>query len=54
MIVSVESTYNKFYKKYNAIGLSIVNGAPAMKNIDLELLKLCDIFCVNELEVLNY
>ncbi|PBC29603.1 ribokinase [Apis cerana] len=37
----------KLHKNY---GLSIVNGAPAMKNIDLELLKLCDIFCVNELE----
>lgn len=33
------------------IGLSIVNGAPALKNLDPEILRLCDIFCVNEMEV---
>jgi len=33
------------------IGLSIVNGAPALKNPDPEILRLCDIFCVNEMEV---
>ncbi|XP_054013865.1 ribokinase-like isoform X1 [Hylaeus anthracinus] len=31
-------------------GLSILNGAPAVKNVDIELLSLCDIFCVNESE----
>nr|XP_034189816.1 ribokinase-like [Osmia lignaria] len=31
-------------------GLSIVNGAPVTKKIDPELLKLCDVFCVNETE----
>ncbi|XP_017767410.1 PREDICTED: ribokinase-like [Eufriesea mexicana] len=31
-------------------GLSIVNGAPATKDVDSELLKLCGIFCVNETE----
>ncbi|XP_012149118.1 ribokinase isoform X3 [Megachile rotundata] len=31
-------------------GLSILNGAPVIENIDLELLKFCDIFCVNESE----
>lgn len=33
------------------IGLSIVNGAPALENFDPEILKLSDIFCVNETEV---
>lgn len=32
-------------------GISIVNGAPAVVNADLEILKNCDIFCVNETEV---
>ncbi|KAG7205384.1 hypothetical protein KM043_007379 [Ampulex compressa] len=31
-------------------GLSIVNGAPAVENLDPEILKLCDIFCLNETE----
>lgn len=31
-------------------GLSIVNGAPAVENPDPEILRLCDIFCVNETE----
>ncbi|XP_048507800.1 bifunctional ribokinase/ribose-5-phosphate isomerase A-like [Athalia rosae] len=35
---------------YKGSGLSILNGAPAQQNIDPELLKLCDIFCVNETE----
>lgn len=33
------------------IGLSIVNGAPAAENVHPDLWKLCDIFCVNEIEV---
>ncbi|KAK2576297.1 hypothetical protein KPH14_005662 [Odynerus spinipes] len=31
-------------------GLSIVNGAPAVENVDPEIFELCDIFCVNETE----
>ncbi|XP_033216965.1 ribokinase-like [Belonocnema kinseyi] len=31
-------------------GISIVNGAPAVKSIDPEILSLADIFCVNETE----
>ncbi|XP_074104072.1 ribokinase [Cotesia typhae] len=31
-------------------GISIVNGAPALANPDLNVLKNCDIFCVNETE----
>lgn len=41
-----------FLHKRNVTGgLSIVNGAPAMENVDPEILRLCDIFCVNETEV---
>ncbi|XP_011875662.1 PREDICTED: ribokinase-like [Vollenhovia emeryi] len=31
-------------------GLSIVNGAPALEDPDPNILRLCDIFCVNETE----
>lgn len=31
-------------------GISIVNAAPALENVDPELFQLCDIFCVNETE----
>ncbi|KAL6260084.1 hypothetical protein P5V15_007623 [Pogonomyrmex californicus] len=37
-------------KLHRGHGLSIVNGAPALKNPDPEILRLCDIFCVNEME----
>ncbi|XP_068992371.1 ribokinase-like [Neodiprion pinetum] len=37
-------------KLFKGRGLSILNGAPAMPNPDPELLKSCDIFCVNETE----
>ncbi|KOC65678.1 Ribokinase [Habropoda laboriosa] len=37
-------------KLHKGYGLSIVNGAPAAKNVDSALLELCDIFCVNETE----
>lgn len=30
---------------------SIVNGSPAVENIDPEIFRLCDVFCVNEVEV---
>lgn len=36
------------------LGLSIVNGAPAMEDPDEEILKHCDIFCINETEVREY
>lgn len=43
---------NTILRKRNMmIGLSIVNGAPALENPDPEILRLCDIFCVNETEV---
>ena len=34
-------------------GTSIVNGAPAMSinDIDMDILRIADIFCVNEVEV---
>ncbi|XP_063976890.1 ribokinase-like [Diachasmimorpha longicaudata] len=35
---------------YKGSGISIVNGAPAVANVDPEILKNCDIFCVNETE----
>ncbi|XP_062558432.1 ribokinase-like [Armigeres subalbatus] len=34
----------------NFKGISIMNAAPGMENIPLDLLKLCTIFCVNESE----
>ena len=37
-------------KLHKGHGISIVNGAPAVENVDSELLELCDIFCVNETE----
>ncbi|XP_046619210.1 ribokinase-like [Neodiprion virginianus] len=37
-------------KIFKGHGLSILNGAPAIQNPDPDLLKLCDIFCVNETE----
>ncbi|KAK0088524.1 hypothetical protein PV325_011723 [Microctonus aethiopoides] len=37
-------------KLHKGHGISIVNGAPAVVNADLEILKNCDIFCVNETE----
>ncbi|XP_014226504.1 ribokinase-like [Trichogramma pretiosum] len=35
---------------YNGHGISIMNAAPAPTDIDFEIFKLCDIFCVNEIE----
>lgn len=46
---SMDSTRHAL-KLHKGHGLSILNGAPAMKHIDQELLSLCDIFCVNEIE----
>ncbi|XP_008551445.1 ribokinase isoform X1 [Microplitis demolitor] len=37
-------------KLHKGRGVSIVNGAPAVANPDLNVLKNCDIFCVNETE----
>ncbi|XP_071858865.1 ribokinase [Bombus fervidus] len=37
-------------KIHKGHGLSIVNGAPATENVHPDLWKLCDIFCVNEIE----
>ncbi|XP_060818575.1 ribokinase-like [Bombus pascuorum] len=37
-------------KIHKGHGLSIVNGAPATENVHSDLWKLCDIFCVNEIE----
>ncbi|XP_068967607.1 ribokinase [Bombus flavifrons] len=37
-------------KIHKGHGLSIVNGAPAKENVHPDLWKLCDIFCVNEIE----
>ncbi|XP_050573182.1 ribokinase-like [Bombus affinis] len=37
-------------KIHKGHGLSIVNGAPATENVHPDLWKLCDIFCVNEME----
>jgi hypothetical protein len=31
--------------------MTIVNGAPAVSHLDEKFLNLCDIFCVNEIEV---
>lgn len=39
------------FNNRNVTGLSIVNGAPSVENVDPEILKLCDIFCINETEV---
>ncbi|KAF3420185.1 hypothetical protein E2986_05712 [Frieseomelitta varia] len=38
-------------KIFKGHGLSIVNGAPATKDVHPDLWKLCDIFCVNETEM---
>ncbi|KAJ8673600.1 hypothetical protein QAD02_004862 [Eretmocerus hayati] len=35
---------------YQGHGTSIVNGAPAVNNVDPDILRLADIFCVNETE----
>ncbi|XP_023246674.1 ribokinase isoform X2 [Copidosoma floridanum] len=40
----------KALKIFKEHGTSIVNGAPAVKNVDPDVLKLADIFCVNETE----
>lgn len=45
----IESTLHAL-KLHEGHGMSIVNGAPAMKNIDSEVFHFCDIFCVNESE----
>ncbi|CAL7943195.1 unnamed protein product [Xylocopa violacea] len=45
----VETTLHAL-KLHKGHGLSIINGAPATEKIDSELLRLCDIFCVNETE----
>lgn len=49
----VKRTRKKKTHTHVYAGLSIVNGAPAMKEPDEEILKLCDIFCINETEVHN-
>lgn len=33
------------------LGITIVNGAPGVSDLDPEILQICDIFCVNEIEV---
>ncbi|XP_011687247.1 PREDICTED: ribokinase-like [Wasmannia auropunctata] len=47
--VPLETTLRAL-KLHRGHGLSIVNGAPALENPDPEILRLCDIFCVNETE----
>lgn len=47
--VPLETTLHAL-KLHQGHGFSIVNGAPALKNFDSEILRLCDIFCVNETE----
>lgn len=37
-------------KLYKGHGISIVNGAPATENVNPEILRCCDIFCINETE----
>lgn len=44
----------KYYKICFFIGCKIVNGAPAYSNCDQNILKLADIFCVNESEAEIY
>lgn len=47
---SLEATLEAL-KLYKGHGISIVNGAPAVKSVHPDILKLADIFCVNETEV---
>ncbi|XP_029157808.1 ribokinase-like [Nylanderia fulva] len=47
--VPLETTLHAL-KLHRGHGFSIVNGAPARANFDPEILKLCDLFCVNETE----
>lgn len=35
-------------------GISILNGAPAIENLDIEFLKNASMFCVNETEATTY
>nr|CAD7411420.1 unnamed protein product [Timema poppensis] len=44
----IETTIHTLKLKGN--GVSIVNAAPAIENPDPQLMKLCDVFCVNETE----
>ncbi|XP_001600273.1 ribokinase [Nasonia vitripennis] len=46
---SLEATLEAL-KLYKGHGISIVNGAPAVKSVHPDILKLADIFCVNETE----
>jgi len=48
---SLDSTLEalKIFKEWGK-GTSIVNGAPAIKNVNPDILRLADIFCVNETE----
>ncbi|XP_011163536.1 ribokinase [Solenopsis invicta] len=48
--VPLEATLHALKLHQGHGGLSIVNGAPALENPDPEILRLCDIFCVNETE----
>ncbi|GAB1866863.1 Ribokinase [Camponotus japonicus] len=47
--IPLETTLHAL-KLHRGHGLSIINGAPALENFDPEILKLSDIFCVNETE----
>ncbi|KAL0106007.1 hypothetical protein PUN28_016018 [Cardiocondyla obscurior] len=47
--VPLETTLRAL-KLHQGHGFSIVNGAPAVKDPNPEILRLCDIFCVNETE----
>ncbi|XP_024938599.1 ribokinase isoform X2 [Cephus cinctus] len=47
--IPLETTLHAL-KLHQNHGLSILNGAPALANPNPELLKACDIFCVNETE----
>ncbi|EFN66436.1 Ribokinase [Camponotus floridanus] len=47
--IPLETTLHAL-KLHRGHGFSIINGAPALKNFDPEILKLSDLFCVNETE----
>ncbi|CAG2065850.1 unnamed protein product [Timema podura] len=46
----IETTLHTLKLKGKGNGVSIVNAAPAIENPDPQLMKLCDVFCVNETE----
>nr|CAD7598698.1 unnamed protein product [Timema genevievae] len=46
----IETTIHTLKLKGKGNGVSIVNAAPAIENPDPQLMKLCDVFCVNETE----